>query len=228
MPQNPQLIRRLLSQAMNHRRAELRAGGKRVLVAGLGNYGLLGTRHSVGMDVLNHLARKLSVADQWKMDRQCCSDVAITKVENVELVLMKPRRFMNVNGLSVASAAETYNLGVEAVYLVHDDLDKPLGKVVLKHGGSARGHNGVRSCISALHSDSMMRLRVGIGRPVGEAMVDRFVLSRFSRTEQELLPLVLEQGAELLLDHILQRGTAKKGQAACGEPDSTPLAREGA
>ncbi|KFP70811.1 putative peptidyl-tRNA hydrolase, partial [Acanthisitta chloris] len=96
---------------------------------------------------------------------QCCADVALATAHGVELVLLKPRRLMNLNGLSVASAAKTYNLGPKDVYLVHDDLDKALGKVAIKQGGSARGHNGVRSCISALHSNEMTRLRVGIGRP---------------------------------------------------------------
>uniref|UniRef100_A0A674KFU1 Peptidyl-tRNA hydrolase 1 homolog n=1 Tax=Terrapene triunguis TaxID=2587831 RepID=A0A674KFU1_9SAUR len=134
----PKRLGRLLSRTMSHREADPRAAGNRVLVAGLGNYGLRGTRHNVGMAVLNQLAQKLNVADQWKADRRCCADVTITNVEEAELVLMKPRRLMNINGLSVASAAETYDLGVEDIYLVHDDLDKPLGKMAIKLGGSAR------------------------------------------------------------------------------------------
>uniref|UniRef100_A0A8C8RNQ3 peptidyl-tRNA hydrolase n=1 Tax=Pelusios castaneus TaxID=367368 RepID=A0A8C8RNQ3_9SAUR len=212
----PKPLGRLLSRSMSQPDAKLRAASKRVLVAGLGNYGLQGTRHNVGMAVLNQLAQKLNVADQWKADRRCCADVAITSVEEAELVLMKPRRLMNINGLSVASAAETYKLRVEDIYLVHDDLDKPLGKIAIKLGGSARGHNGVRSCISSLHSDCMVRLRVGIGRPAGDAMVDRFVLGRFTRAEHEVLQRIVEQAADLLLDHILQRSSGKaerRGQA---------------
>ncbi|XP_023961900.2 peptidyl-tRNA hydrolase isoform X5 [Chrysemys picta bellii] len=133
----PKRLGRLLSRTMSHRETDPRAAGKRVLVAGLGNYGLRGTRHNVGMAVLNHLAQKLNVAAQWKVDRRCCADVTIANVEEAELVLMKPRRLMNINGLSVASAAETYDLGVEDIYLVHDDLDKPLGKMAIKLGGSA-------------------------------------------------------------------------------------------
>ncbi|NXM11087.1 PTH hydrolase, partial [Ploceus nigricollis] len=134
-------------------------------VAGLGNYGLRGTRHSVGMEVLDQLARQLAVAEGWQVDKRCCADVALATAHGLELVLLKPRRFMNLNGLSVASAAEIYSLGPKDIYLVHDDLDKALGKVAVKLGGSARGHNGVQSCISALHSNEMTRLRIGIGRP---------------------------------------------------------------
>ncbi|NWI11293.1 PTH hydrolase, partial [Crypturellus soui] len=134
-------------------------------VAGLGNYGLRGTRHSVGMAVLDRLAARLAVGERWRADGRCCADVAVAAARGLELVLLKPRRLMNRNGLSVASAAKMYCLSPEDIYLVHDDLDKALGKVAIKLGGSARGHNGVRSCISALQSDEMTRLRVGIGRP---------------------------------------------------------------
>ncbi|NXD61704.1 PTH hydrolase, partial [Eolophus roseicapillus] len=134
-------------------------------VAGLGNHSLRGTRHSVGMAVLERLARRLAVADGWRVDRRCCADVALATAHGVELVLLKPRRFMNLNGLSVASAAESYSFLPQDIYLVHDDLDKALGKVAIKLGGSTRGHKGVQSCISALHSNEMTRLRVGIGRP---------------------------------------------------------------
>ncbi|XP_043325565.1 probable peptidyl-tRNA hydrolase isoform X4 [Cervus elaphus] len=101
--------------------------------------------------------------------------------------------------------AELFGLTAEEVYLVHDELDKPLGKVALKLGGSARGHNGVRSCMSCLNSSAMPRLRVGIGRPTHQDAVQAYVLGRFSPAEQELLPPVLERAADLLLDHIRQR-----------------------
>ncbi|XP_061460466.1 peptidyl-tRNA hydrolase [Rhineura floridana] len=218
----------LLSRNMNYHEEELRAAGKRVLVAGLGNHGLCGTRHSVGMAVLNHLATKLSVADQWRKNQQCCADVAFASLGNVELVLMKPRRFMNINGRCVAGAAEMFHLGPEDIYLVHDDLDKPLGKVALKLGGSARGHNGVRSCCDSLRSDHMVRLRIGIGRPVGEVAVDRYVLGRFTRAEQELLPPVFEQAVAILLGHIQQRAGTPDTPATSGEPVKGPLETEGA
>uniref|UniRef100_A0A670YF02 Peptidyl-tRNA hydrolase 1 homolog n=1 Tax=Pseudonaja textilis TaxID=8673 RepID=A0A670YF02_PSETE len=107
-------------------------------VAGLGNHTFPGTRHSVGMAVLNHLASKLDVADQWKRDKRCCADMVVARLGEAELLLMKPRKFMNLNGISLASAVEKYNLSIEDIYLVHDDLDKPLGKISLKLGGSAR------------------------------------------------------------------------------------------
>ncbi|XP_018420839.1 PREDICTED: probable peptidyl-tRNA hydrolase [Nanorana parkeri] len=177
------------------------------MVVGLGNHGMSGTRHNVGMAAINLLARRLKVADQWKTDKRTGSDFITTKHRGMQLVLLKPRQFMNINGISVAPAAEKFHLTPENIYLLHDELSKPLGKVSLKFGGSAKGHNGVRSCIDYLKSDTMTRLLIGIGRPDGneKSSVTAYVLGRFTPAEQEMLPHVLEQGVDLLLLHIKNR-----------------------
>uniref|UniRef100_A0A8C8Z9Q5 Peptidyl-tRNA hydrolase 1 homolog n=1 Tax=Prolemur simus TaxID=1328070 RepID=A0A8C8Z9Q5_PROSS len=130
------------SPAMSRCVLEPRPPGKRWLVAGLGNPGLPGTRHSVGMAVLGQLARRLGVAESWARDRRCAADLALAPLGDAQLVLLRPRRLMNANGRSVARAAEMFGLTAEEVYLVHDELDKPLGKLALKLGGSARQCRG--------------------------------------------------------------------------------------
>ncbi|XP_027279581.1 probable peptidyl-tRNA hydrolase isoform X3 [Cricetulus griseus] len=147
------------SWALRQRVSEARSPGKRWLVAGLGNHGMPGTRHSVGMAVLGQIARRLGVAESWARDPRCAADLALAPLGDAQLVLLRPRRLMNVNGRSVAQAAKLFGLTAEEIYLVHDELDKPLGKLSLKLGGSARGHNGVRSCICCLNSSAMPRLR---------------------------------------------------------------------
>uniref|UniRef100_G1S6R3 peptidyl-tRNA hydrolase n=1 Tax=Nomascus leucogenys TaxID=61853 RepID=G1S6R3_NOMLE len=194
-----------LSRAMSRCVLEPRPPGKRWMVAGLGNPGLPGTRHSVGMAVLGQLARRLGVAESWTRDRHCAADLALAPLGDAQLVLLRPRRLMNANGRSVTRAAELFGLTAEEVYLVHDELDKPLGRLALKLGGSARGHNGVRSCISCLNSNAMPRLRVGIGRPTHPEAVQAHVLGCFSPAEQELLPLLLDRATDLILDHIRER-----------------------
>ncbi|XP_044162365.1 probable peptidyl-tRNA hydrolase [Bufo gargarizans] len=181
---------------------------QRFMVVGLGNHSMSGTRHSVGMTAINRLARRLNVADQWKTDRRTGADLVTAQLDGVHLVLIKPRQFMNVNGTSVANAAGKFHLSPENIYLLHDELDKPLGKVTLKLGGSARGHNGVRSCIDHLKSDTMTRLLIGIGRPGDKSSVTAYVLGRFTKSEQEALSPVLEKGLDLLLGHIQKRTRA--------------------
>ncbi|XP_070614936.1 peptidyl-tRNA hydrolase [Erythrolamprus reginae] len=223
----PQPLGQLLRWALGHRGDELQTAQKRMMVAGLGNHTFPGTRHSVGMAVLNHLASKLDVADQWKRDKQCCADVVMASLGEAEILLVKPRKFMNLNGISLVTAAERYNLNVEDIYLVHDDLDKPLGKISLKLGGSARGHNGVRSCIGCLHSDHMIRLRIGIGRPTATVSVEDYVLSRFTDAEEEVLPAVFEQAATMLLQHIQQNFSQKESPGPCDRLVGFPPKTEG-
>ncbi|XP_024108491.1 peptidyl-tRNA hydrolase isoform X4 [Pongo pygmaeus] len=96
-----------LSRAMSRCVLEPRPPGKRWMVAGLGNPGLPGTRHSVGMAVLGQLARRLGVAESWTRDRHCAADLALAPLGDAQLVLLRPRRLMNANGRSVARAGAT-------------------------------------------------------------------------------------------------------------------------
>ncbi|XP_030000380.1 peptidyl-tRNA hydrolase isoform X2 [Sphaeramia orbicularis] len=182
--------------------AEIHTQGRRKMVVGLGNPGMDGTRHSVGMAVLGALATRVGVGERWRGDRHVSGDVIVWEAEHGQVVLLRPRLLMNVNGASVARAVSKYGVRPEDVLLVHDELDKPLGKVSLKHGGSARGHNGVRSCVDCLQTDVMPRVRVGIGRPSGSTSVDRHVLGRFSSEEQKVLASVLVQSVDLILSQI--------------------------
>ena len=75
-------------------------------VAGQGNHGIPGTRHSVGMAVLGQIARRLGVAENWTRDSRCAADLALAPLGDAQLVLLRPRRLMNVNGRSVARAGE--------------------------------------------------------------------------------------------------------------------------
>ncbi|XP_059920551.1 probable peptidyl-tRNA hydrolase isoform X4 [Gadus macrocephalus] len=96
-------------------------------------------------------------------------------------------------------SAVKYGVRAEDILLVHDELDKALGKTAFKNGGSTRGHNGVRSCVDTLQSNVMLRLRVGIGRPEGKTLVERHVLGCFSRSEEPLVAAVLQRSVDLLL-----------------------------
>ncbi|XP_030775011.1 probable peptidyl-tRNA hydrolase isoform X3 [Rhinopithecus roxellana] len=103
--------RQWLSRAMSRCVLEPRPPGKRWMVAGLGNPGLPGTRHSVGMAVLGQLARRLGVAESWTRDRHCAADLALAPLGDAQLVLLRPRRLMNANGRSVARAGNAKAAG---------------------------------------------------------------------------------------------------------------------
>ncbi|CAL8255055.1 unnamed protein product [Boreogadus saida] len=122
-------------------------------VVGLGNPGMDATRHSVGMAVLGALAARLELAHCWHVDKQVSGEVIVTTIQDMPVILLRPKLLMNINGVSVARAAVKYGVRAEDILLVHDELDKALGKTAFKNGGSASGHNGVRSCVDTLQSN---------------------------------------------------------------------------
>uniref|UniRef100_A0A8C6U028 peptidyl-tRNA hydrolase n=1 Tax=Neogobius melanostomus TaxID=47308 RepID=A0A8C6U028_9GOBI len=193
--------------------AQVHTETRRKMVVGLGNAGMDGTRHNVGRAVLDALAVRLGASGRWKGDRQLCSELAVCELEGERLILLKPKLLMNVNGAAVAKAASKFGVRPEDVLLVHDELDKPLGKIAVKLGGSSRGHNGVRSCADCLNTDVMRRLRVGIGRPHGNTAVERHVLGRFSPDERKVLDTVLLQSVDLLLSLLRPLGGAEGRRA---------------
>ncbi|XP_068167433.1 peptidyl-tRNA hydrolase isoform X2 [Antennarius striatus] len=225
---NSVTMRRLLTRAINRFllgelfstrmgiQAEINTHSPRRLVVGLGNPGMENTRHSVGMAVLGLLAARLGMSDCWKGDKYVSGEVIVSEVKDTKVVLLRSKLPMNINGVSVAKAAGKYGIKPEDILLVHDELDKPLGKIAIKHGGSARGHNGVRSCVDLLQTDVMHRLRVGIGRPASRTSVDRYVLQRFSPEEQKVLGAVLSQSVDLLLSQL----SPQESSQVCKSPSS--------
>uniref|UniRef100_A0A8D3B2F3 Peptidyl-tRNA hydrolase 1 homolog n=1 Tax=Scophthalmus maximus TaxID=52904 RepID=A0A8D3B2F3_SCOMX len=199
-------------------------------VVGLGNLGMEGTRHSVGMAVLGALAARLDAAERWRGDKHVSGEViVVSEAQHAHVVLLRPRLPMNVNGVSVVKAAGKYGVRPEDVVLVHDELDKPLGKISIKHGGSARsvelpGENIVEKCLKCTKKhnneteDAMMRLRVGIGRPAGKSSVERHVLGRFSSEERKVLDSVLVQSVDLLLSQLALQDDARQDAQSPASP----------
>ncbi|XP_065067959.1 probable peptidyl-tRNA hydrolase isoform X2 [Rhopilema esculentum] len=123
------------------------------LVVGLGNYSLPTTRHSVGMSALNKLADHLGV--KWVYEKRCSGFIANYLSEKFQVVLLKPKLAMNINGKSILKAVKTHGVLTDNIILLQDDLDKPVGKLRIKLEGSASGHNGVRSAITSLKTDAL-------------------------------------------------------------------------
>lgn len=167
------------------------------LVIGLGNPGsrFVNTRHNVGAMVVKALAKRLGATK--RIDSQ--TEATIYAAPN--LCLMTPRRFMNEAGLSVTAVLKKLNLKPGNILVLHDDLDLLPGEMKMKEGGSASGHNGVRSIIAALKTDKFPRLRLGIGRPFPnkpttpeeEAIVSQFVLEPFKLEERQKIEPLFEQ-----------------------------------
>jgi len=150
-----------------------------LLVAGLGNPGreYRDTRHNVGFLVAEELARRHGGSFRSKFSAL----VADIRIDGERVTLLEPQTYMNESGRSVAAAARFYKLPSDALLVLHDEVDLPLGRLQVRRGGGLAGHNGLRSVAAHLGSSDFARLRIGVGRPErGDPRpVADFVLSPF-------------------------------------------------
>ena len=147
------------------------------LVAGLGNPGkeYEHTRHNMGFDVIDELARRWSV-NVWKTDMK--AEIASVVRFGEKILLVKPLTYMNLSGDAVGAIANYYKIPAEDIYIICDDLDLPAGKTRIRKKGSAGGHNGIKSLIAGLHTEEFVRFRIGVGHPKDGHTVIEHVLGR--------------------------------------------------
>ncbi|MBF6355447.1 aminoacyl-tRNA hydrolase [Nocardia higoensis] len=172
------------------------------LVVGLGNPGgeYERTRHNVGFMVADALAER--VGGRFAVHKKSGADLIQARLDGRQVLIAKPRTFMNVSGRPVAALAKFFSVPPTEVIVVHDELDLPFGAVRLKRGGGEGGHNGLRSVSAALTTKDYLRVRLGIGRPPGRQDPADFVLKPFAAAERKEVPVIVEQAAdavELLL-----------------------------
>lgn len=137
------------------------------IIVGLGNPGSKydGTRHNLGFWVVDEFSKVFN--GYWSEEKKYNSLVSKVKIQNVDVLLIKPLTFMNLSGDSVVPALKFSGINKDLSNLIvaYDDLDFDSGVVKLKFGGSAGGHNGLSDIISKIGSDKFYRIRVGIGHP---------------------------------------------------------------
>lgn len=166
------------------------------LLVGLGNPGprYKGTRHNVGFEIADRLARELGASfAEWKG----LGELAEAAVEGEgKLLLAKPGMFMNLSGQMVGRLARYGNVAPEDVLVVFDDIALPLGAVRLRRQGSSGGHKGMLSILQTLGTEAVPRLRVGVGPVPAGADAAEFVLDRFKPSERAALESGLERALQ--------------------------------
>ncbi|MEV6661318.1 aminoacyl-tRNA hydrolase [Nocardia fluminea] len=172
------------------------------LVVGLGNPGpeYERTRHNVGFLVADVLAER--VGGRFAVHKKSGADLLQARSDGRQILIAKPRTYMNLSGRPVAALAKFFSVPVDQVIVVHDELDLPFGTLKLKQGGGEGGHNGLRSISQALTTKEYLRTRIGIGRPPGRQDPADYVLKPFAAPERKEVPVIVEQAAdavELLL-----------------------------
>lgn len=174
---------------------------KKYLIVGLGNIGpdYAGTRHNAGFMTVDVLAERAGAI--WKSCRY--GDMAIAKVKNCELMLLKPSTFMNLSGVAIRYWMNHEKLPLENLLVVVDDLALPFGTIRLKQRGSDGGHNGLKNIASELGNSNYARLRIGVGNKFTHGHQIDFVLGVFTPEEKKELPAILDKAADCVQAYCL-------------------------
>lgn len=167
---------------------------KRFLIACLGNMApeYVGTRHNAGFMVADTLAEEAGVSFQSKR----YGDMAVVKVKNCELLLLKPSTFMNLSGVAVRYWMNHEKLPLENLLVVVDDMAIPFGTIRLRKQGSDAGHNGLKNIASELGTTNYARLRFGIGNGFPKGGQIDYVLGNFPPEEMKEMPEILKRAAD--------------------------------
>jgi peptidyl-tRNA hydrolase, PTH1 family len=167
------------------------------LIVGLGNPGpeYAGNRHNAGFMVVDRLAD--GVGGRFKPHRSQ-ADVLEARLDGHRVILAKPRTYMNESGGPVAGARNFFDVPLDRVVVVHDELDIDFGALRFKRGGGDGGHNGLRSVTKSLGSPDYLRVRFGIGRPAGRTEPAAYVLRDFAATERQALAVDLATAADAI------------------------------
>lgn len=166
------------------------------LIVGLGNPGkdYENTRHNVGFMVMDRLSDVLNVSISTSKFK---GEYVKFKYHGEDVLLLKPMTYMNNSGESVIQAMNYFKIDVDDMLVVYDDMDMPTGKLRLRESGSAGGHNGVKSIIAHVGTQSFKRIRVGIDKKPRIKVVD-YVLGHFSKEEQPLIDEGVENAVKAI------------------------------
>ena len=175
-----------------------------LLIVGLGNPGkeYEHTRHNVGEDFVDILANKYDI--ELKKENKFLGRYGKVLVFNTTLHLLKPDHYMNESGIAVKKTINFLNIPIDQILVVHDDLDLPSGNLKFKEMGGHGGHNGLRNIIDHLKGDSSFkRLRIGIGHPGRERDVTKYVLTKPSSKERDLIGINMNNSLQSI-DLVIQ------------------------
>ena len=166
------------------------------LIVGLGNPGkeYEKTRHNIGYMVIDNYITDVS----WKNDK--LANTYKTKINNEDVLFIKPTTFMNLSGEAVSYYVNYYKIELSNILIIQDDMDLELGKLRLKLNSADGGHNGIKNIIQNLNTKNFLRLKIGISKP--DNNVIDYVLSKFTNEEQKILNESLNQTKNIINDFI--------------------------
>jgi len=177
------------------------------LIVGLGNPGkkYIKTRHNIGFRVADGLTKKLG-SENWQLKSKLKALISEGIFNNEKILLVKPQSFMNLSGQAVKALSTYYKINSQNIWIIHDDIDLPLGTFKISQNITSAGHKGVQSIIDDLGTKDFVRFRVGIKQDIRYQVSDvrklnteRFVLEKFTKDEEKIIKQTVKKTTNALL-----------------------------
>ncbi len=178
------------------------------LVVGLGNPGKKyeKTRHNVGFRSIDFYAEKNNLDFKKKFNGLYCE----YKIKDNRIILLKPQTFMNLSGECVSKFIKYFNINLEDVIIIYDDIDFEVGKYKIKRNGSSAGHNGINSIIQLLKTEEIQRVRVGISK--NNIPLESYVLQNFNEEDNKIIDSIMPELSNIIddfscnnIDYIMEK-----------------------
>ena len=183
------------------------------IIVGLGNPGshYRLNRHNIGFRCIDHIADKFSIPVKKRL---CRSDTGQGSIAGCEVLLARPRTYVNLSGEAIACMLDKFHVKPADLIVIHDDLDLPTGRIRLRLGGKSGGHRGIKSTIDCIGSPEFNRVRIGISRPgdkgsryADEDEIVDYVLGDFPPDEEDVIKTAVANVAEAV-ECLLKDGLA--------------------
>ncbi|MFA4999080.1 MAG: aminoacyl-tRNA hydrolase [Candidatus Paceibacterota bacterium] len=185
------------------------------LIVGLGNPGekYKNTRHNAGFRAVDSFQKKIGFPD-FIFSKKFNTEISEGTLDDEKVILAKPQTFMNNSSQSVKLFVSQYKLPPSSLFIIHDDIDLPLGKIKISVDRGTAGHKGVDSIIRNLKTKKFVRFRIGIQPNYGKPKnTEKFVLQKFNKTEEAIFKKVIKKTADTV-EATIKEG-AKKAMNGC-------------
>ena len=171
------------------------------LVVGLGNPGkeYINTRHNIGFELIDFIVEEKGLS--FKFDKKFNCEIVDTSIDDEKVIIIKPYSFMNLSGSVVSRIASFYDIDINDIIVIQDDLDMEFGKIRIVYDSSSGGHNGIKNISECLGSQKYTRLKIGISNNKNIDTKD-YVLGKFSKDEKEKLIHIYEKLCNILSDFV--------------------------
>lgn len=179
-----------------------------ILIIGLGNPGkkYANTRHNAGFMLVDYFWENFRDEfgfSDWEENKKLKSILSFGKLDGKKIILAKPQTFMNLSGGAVATVVKYHKVKLKDLFVVHDEIDLPLGIFRFSAGSSSAGHQGVQNIIEILGTQDFTRLRIGVdNRGEKKVATEKYVLGKFTRSEKKFLNEIIKKSCEELLSNL--------------------------